>query len=140
MEGNNDFINFSKRDKEQKKTVRDMDSVSMNIVNGYIIFNFNSRAFLRQQIRRMVRKIIELGKGEIEYDDFLRLFDASSYYSYEPVDPLGLILWDIEYDNNIKFKIDPKSMNRMEKYFQIQKQKFGLKYQLFKILQHDDFC
>jgi len=139
LEGKHDFVNFSKRDKEEKKTVRDMDSVTMTIVNGYIIFNFKSRAFLRQQIRRMVRKIIELGKGEIEYDDFLRLFDASSYHSYEPVDPLGLILWDIKYGNNVKFKIDPKSMNRMEKYFQIQKQKYGLKYQLFKILQHDNF-
>lgn len=139
LEGNHDFINFSKRDKEENKTIRDMDSVSVNIVDGYLVFSFKSRAFLRQQIRRMVRKIIELGKGEIEYDDFLKLFDASKYYSYEPVDPLGLVLWDIEYDKNLKFKIDPKSVKRMNTYFQIQKQKSGLKHQLFKILQHDNF-
>jgi len=140
LEGNHDFINFSKRDKEEKKTIRDMDFVSVNKVDGYLVFDFKSRAFLRQQVRRMVKKIIELGKGEIEYNDFLKLFDASSYYSYEPVDPLGLILWDIEYDNSIKFRIDPKSVKRMEKYFQIQEKKTGLKHQLFKLLQHDNFC
>ena len=138
LEGKHNFINFSKREKEEKKTVRDMDSVSMNITEEYIVFNFKSRAFLRQQVRRMVKKIIELGKGEIKYEDFLKLFDTSDYHSYEPVDPLGLVLWDIEYDNKIQFNIDPKSLKRMKKYFQIQKQKSGIKHQLFKILQHDD--
>lgn len=139
LEGKHDFRNFSKRDKEEKKTIRDMDSVSMDIVDEYLIFNFKSRAFLRQQVRRMVKKIIELGKGIIDHDEFLKLFNVSNYYSYEPMDPLGLVLWDIEYDNSIKFKIDPKSVKRMGKYFQIQKQKSGVKHQLFKILQHDDF-
>jgi len=138
LEGKHNFINFSKREKEEKKTIRDMDSVSMNTTEEYIVFNFKSRAFLRQQVRRMVKKIIELGKGEIKYEDFLTLFDASNYHSYEPVDPLGLVLWDIEYDSKIQFKIDPKSVKRMKKYFQIQKQKSGIKHQLFKILQHDD--
>jgi len=139
LEGKHDFINFSKRDKEEKKTVRDMDSVSIDVVDDYFVFNFKSRAFLRQQVRRMIKKIVELGKGEIEYSEFLKLFDSSTYYSYEPIAPLGLVLWDIEYDNSIKFKPDPKSINRMEKYFRLQEQKTGVKHQLFKILQHDDF-
>ncbi len=139
LEGKHDFINFSKRDSEEKKTVRDMDSVSMNLTDGYIVFDFKSRAFLRQQIRRMVKKIIELGKEELEYEDFLKLFDGSSYYSYEPLDPLGLVLWNIEYDKRFKLIIDPVSVKRMQKYFHFRKQKSGLKHKLFNILQHDDF-
>jgi len=139
LEGKHDFKNFSKRDKEAKKTIRDMDLVSLDIVDQYLIFNFKSRAFLRQQVRRMVKKLVELGKAEITYDEFLKLFDPSINISYEPIAPLGLILWDVEYDKNIKLKTDPKSVKRMVKYFQTQRQISGVKHQLFKILQHNDF-
>ncbi|TFG01471.1 MAG: tRNA pseudouridine(38-40) synthase TruA [Promethearchaeota archaeon] len=139
LEGKHDFINFSKPGKEEEKTVRDMDSVKVSINNDFLVFDFKSRAFLRQQIRRMVKKILELGKGEIEYDDFLKLFDVSKQFLYQPADPSGLILWDIKFDDNIKFEVDIKSKKRMETYFLNQELKFGLKKQLFRILQGDDF-
>ena len=116
-----------------------MDSVKMTINNEFLVFDFKSRAFLRQQIRRMVKKILELGKGEIEYNDFLKLFDVSNQFLYQPADPSGLILWDIKFDDNIKFEIDIKSKKRMENYFLKQELKFGLKKQLFRILQADNF-
>ena len=135
LEGQHDFINFSKQGKEEEKTVRNMDSVKISINNDFLVFDFKSKAFLRQQIRRMVKKILELGKGEIEYDDFLKLFDVSKQFLYQPADPSGLILWDIKFDDNIKFEVDIKSKKRMETYFLNQELKFGLKKQLFRILQ-----
>jgi len=139
LEGQHDFINFSKPGKEEEKTVRNMDSVKMTINNDFLVFDFKSKAFLRQQIRRMVKKILELGKGEIEYEDFLELFDPTKEISYQPADPSGLILWDIRFDDNIKFEVNIKSKKRMETYFLNQELKFGLKTQLFKVLYQSIF-
>ncbi len=135
LEGQHDFINFSKTQKDNvKKTIRDMVSVSINIYNDYIVFDFKSKGFLRQQIRRMVKKILELGMGEFDFETFLELFDGTKRFSYQPADPRGLILWDIIYEPRYTFQEDLKSKERMNNYFFTQEQNFGLKEQLFHIL------
>jgi len=139
LEGKHDFINFSKRDKNEKTTMRNMDCVELSIKNGYIIFQFKSRAFLRQQVRRMAKKILELGMGEIEYDDFLGLLDPTQIFSYQPANPQGLILWDVIFENKIKLKEDKKSKERMNDFFLKKGLASGLKHQLFRFLQHNDF-
>ncbi|MHA1291950.1 MAG: tRNA pseudouridine synthase A [Promethearchaeota archaeon] len=138
LKGEHNFINFSKRLKEVKKTVRTMDDVKLSIDNNYIIFDFKSRAFLRQQIRRMVKKILELGAKKIDYDEFLALFDPSKEFSYQPAEPYGLILWDVKFTDNIEFRVDKKSLERMRNYFLEKELKFGLKHQLFRLLQQDN--
>ncbi len=137
--GNHDFLNFSKRSKEKKKTIRDMKFVDLNLINDSLILEFKSKAFLRQQIRRIVKKILELGMGDITFTEFINLLDTSEYVSYEPADPKGLILWDIEYDKNIKFMIDKKSIDRLNYHFQSQEYKYWLQYNLFNIMQKNDF-
>ena len=138
LEGTHDFVNFSKREKTGKKTVRDLKVAKMTINNDFIIFDFRGKAFLRQQIRRMVQKILELGLGEIDYDDFLLLFDNSKYISYQAADPRGLILWDIIYDEKIKFLEDKKSKERMKNNFLNKELKYHFKQQLFRILQRNN--
>jgi tRNA pseudouridine38-40 synthase len=137
--GEHNFRNFAKIENSEKKFIRDMDSVNLSILNDYIVFDFKSRAFLRQQIRRMVRKILELGIGDINYEQFLKLFDDSIDMSYQPADPKGLILWDVKYDDSIKFKIDLKSKERLNHYFLIQENRYAHKHQLFRILQQNNF-
>lgn len=139
LEGKHDFINFSKRDKNEKTTTRNMDCVELSINNDYIIFQFKSRAFLRQQVRRMVKKILELGTGEIKYEDFLDLLDPTKIFTYQPANPRGLILWDIKFEDKIRIKEDNKSKERMRSYFLKKELASGLKHQLFRFLQHDDF-
>ena len=140
IEGQHDFINFSKRDNSEVKTIRDMALANLSIKNDYLIFQFKSRAFLRQQIRRMVKKILELGKGETTYTDFIQLFDPSQVFSYQPIDATGLILWDIVYSNEIELNEDPKSKKRMDSFFLNQKLLYKHQYQLFRFLQHGDIC
>ena len=110
-------MNFSKKEGDLIKTIRDMDSAKLIIKDDYLAFQFKSKSFLRQQIRRMVKKILELGKGEINYSNFLDLFDESKEFSYQPADPKGLILWNIEYDNEIEFLEDQKSIDRRNQFF-----------------------
>ncbi|UCC20805.1 MAG: hypothetical protein JSV62_05870 [Promethearchaeota archaeon] len=138
LEGQHDFINFSKRESEVINTIKDMNSVTLAVKDDFIIFEFKSKSFLRQQIRRMVKKILELGTGEINYNDFLNLFNNSKLISYQPADPKGLILWDIKFENNIIFTKDPKSIERRDKFFSSKKIEHRLKYNLFRVLQKDN--
>jgi tRNA pseudouridine38-40 synthase len=138
LEGTHDFVNFSKRDKNEVLTVRTMDYVKLHIINDFLVFQFKSRAFLRQQVRRMVKKILELGMGKINYNEFNNLFDPLRILSFQPADPRGLILWDIKYDEKVKLKEDLKSKERMESFFIKRELVSSFNYQLFKLLQQDD--
>jgi len=138
LEGIHNFQNFSKRDNTIENTVRELNCVNMKINNDIIFIDFISKAFLRQQIRRIIKKLMELGKNEISFEEFLNLFDTKEFISYEPANPNGLILWDIKYDSKIKFQINKKSVERMQKYFLARKQKNWLKLKLFSCLQEDD--
>jgi len=140
FEGAHDFTNFSKKGKKEVLTRRDIDHASVQVNPDFLIFDFKSKAFLRQQIRRMVTKILEVGKGIISYDEFLALFEKEEYVSYQPADPEGLILWDILYDDSVVFTIDPRARQRMLKYFSLQEKQLKLKAKLFSVLQHDDIC
>ncbi len=138
LEGIHNFQNFSKRDNSIENTLRELNSVNIKISNNTVFIDFISKAFLRQQIRRMIKKLMDLGKNEINFEEFLNLFDNKEFVSYEPANPNGLILWDIQYDSNIKFQINKKSVERMQNYFLAQKQKNWLKFKLFSCLQEDD--
>jgi len=135
FEGRHDFSNFSKQEKENEKTIRDIMLASLRLNGDFLIFDFKSRAFLRQQIRRMVAKIFELGLEIITFEKFLDLFNPSRTYSYQPADPLGLILWDINYGKKIHFTVDAKSIERMNKFFLQQEIKFSTKHKLFSLMQ-----
>jgi tRNA pseudouridine38-40 synthase len=139
LEGTHDFQNFSKRDSNINNTVREIKAIDVNVVNDIVIIDFKSEAFLRQQIRRIVKKLSELGRGEISYKSFNKLLDPSEFISYQPANPEGLILWDIEYDKElIVFKIDEKSLKRMNNFFFTQKMEHLLKYNVFSLLQQND--
>jgi tRNA U38,U39,U40 pseudouridine synthase TruA len=86
----------------------------------------------------MVSKILELGTGKIEYDDFLNLFNSNLNISYQAADPRGLVLWDIKYDEKVKFNYDLKSIERMNAFFLEQEKNYRVKYKLFNVMQHND--
>ena len=138
FEGRHDFKNFFKPEKDKEKTIRDIMLASLRLDGDFLIFDFKSRAFLRQQIRRMVAKIFELGLEIITFEEFLDLFNPSRTYSYQPADPLGLILWDINYGKKTQFTIDAKSKERMNKFFLLQEIKFSTKQKLFSIMQRNN--
>ena len=138
LEGHHDFLNFSKREKGDISTVRDILLADICKEGEYLIFNFKSQAFLRQQIRRMITKILEVGSGMINFQEFIKLFDSKKFVSYQPADPTGLILWDISYEKNVQFTIDSKSHKRMMSYFSMKYKSYSLKEKLFSILQHDN--
>ena len=138
LKGEHNFKNFSKIENQDVKTRRFLNECKMGIKNDYIIFDFKSKAFLRQQIRRVVKKLLELGLGDISYEQFLSLFHETNYISYQPADPRGLILWEISFNKDVKFEEDILSKERMINVFSKKEQDFKFKYNLFKILQEND--
>jgi len=138
MEGKHDFSNFAKLEKWDIKTIRDILSATVTISDDYLIFDFKSKAFLRQQIRRMVAKIVELGQHKISYDDFIFLFNTTEYVSFQPADPEGLILWDINYGEKVSFENDQKSIERMKNIFNSLERGLNLKRLLLNIMQHNN--
>ncbi len=138
FEGRHDFRNFFKRENDNEKTIRDIMLASLRLDGDFLIFDFKSRAFLRQQIRRMVAKIFELGLEIITFEEFVNLFNPSRTYSYQPADPLGLILWDINYGKKVEFTVDARSKERMNKFFLLQEIKFSTKQKLFSLLQQNN--
>ncbi len=138
LEGQHDFSNFSKKGKKEVKTVRDLDFSQTNIVDEFLIFDFKSKSFLRQQVRRMVKKILELGQGKINHDEFLKLFDTKLAISYQPADAHGLILWDIKYDDNVKLEWDVKSIERRNNFFQEKYSFYKHQALIFRFLQQND--
>ncbi|MFX0075526.1 MAG: hypothetical protein ACFE96_08795, partial [Candidatus Hermodarchaeota archaeon] len=70
--------------------------------------------------------------------DFLDLFNPTNSYSYQPADPFGLILWDVNYGSKIQLIKDEKSMERMQKFFEEKEQRCASKAKLYRLLQHYD--
>jgi tRNA pseudouridine38-40 synthase len=143
LEGTHDFSNFSKRELNEIKiirTMRTMKEVSCIKKESLLIFDFQSKAFLRQQIRRMVAKILEVGSGKISMKDLEGLLNSTSYVSYQPVDPRGLILWEIAFGNEIKFTIDEPSLKRMQSFFRRERISHEFRFGLFNLLQQHNLC
>ena len=120
LKGRHNFINFAKKDKD-KNTIRDLDDVKLSIINDFLILDFYSRSYLRQQIRKMIKKLIELGTGKITLEEFKSLFNPNESFSYKPYSPNGLILWDVKYTKEVIFMENKKGKERMRNFF---KQKY----------------
>jgi tRNA pseudouridine38-40 synthase len=116
LEGKHNFINFAKKEKE-KETIKDLDEVKFSIFNDYLVLDFYARSFLRQQIRKMIRKLVEFGSKKITLDEFKSLFNPMKSFSYKPYSPNGLILWDIIYPENIIFIENENGKERKDKFF-----------------------
>jgi len=117
LKGSHDFVNFAKKDKD-KNTVRDLEDIKLSIINDFLILDFYSQSFLRQQIRKILRKLVELGTKKITFDEFKTLFDPMKSCSYKPHSPNGLVLWDIIYPKDVNFVENKKGQMRLCNFFE----------------------
>lgn len=137
--GRHDFKNFSKKSADNdEKTIRDLN-LSVFREGSFLIFDFKSRAYLRQQIRKIIAKIMEVGKKEISLKEYSELLNPRNEYSFAPADPNNLILWDICYGENLKFITDLKSLERMRENIYNKYLFHKTRTKLFHLIQQDDF-
>ncbi|MHA2203454.1 MAG: hypothetical protein ACW991_07175 [Candidatus Hodarchaeales archaeon] len=110
--GRHDFHNFAKRDPTKEiNTIKDIKTAKIFVVadNTYQI-RLASKSFLWQQIRRIVKHLIEVSTGvhDLEYThQLLSLKPAKSKPAAVP--PYNLILEDVQYQD-LKFCFDQKAL------------------------------
>ena len=125
-EGDHDFrlfskTDYSKKDKLTKITVNRASVSNFNDDKRILIFSFQSKSFLWQQIRRTIAFILKIGKGEANFDDLKKkldpkFFNEPSIKRDKPIEPGGLILWKIKFPGNNIFNFEKKSLEKQQEF------------------------
>jgi tRNA pseudouridine38-40 synthase len=104
FEGMHDFRNFCKREKG-RRTVAEITKARVDS-DGILIFDFEARAFLWQQVRRLVNAILAVGTGELSMEELREMLDGHLDSPISPAPPEGLILMKVKYAD-VKLEPNP---------------------------------
>ncbi len=74
--GEHDFKSFCVKSKIKKSTVRRIDKIDISADNGLIRFDFYGNGFLYNMIRIIMGTLIEIGLGQREPTDIVRILQA----------------------------------------------------------------
>ncbi|MDI6819894.1 MAG: tRNA pseudouridine(38-40) synthase TruA [Candidatus Hodarchaeaceae archaeon] len=100
--GTHDFRNFCKREKG-RSTEAKLERASVR--GGKILtFDFAAKAFLWQQVRRLVNALLAVGTGRMTIARLREMLDGRMDAPIAPAPPEGLILMKIEYPG---LKLEP---------------------------------
>ncbi|MCK5182682.1 MAG: tRNA pseudouridine(38-40) synthase TruA [Candidatus Heimdallarchaeota archaeon] len=110
LRGTHDFVKLCKKsdnlqDGSPKSTILSLETAKFNLQNDLLEFEFSSRSFLWNQVRKMVSVILDIGSGKYPpeiLDEILNPPTSKPKGGIKPVPPYGLVLYDIYY-KNIKF-------------------------------------
>lgn len=95
FEGKHDFKNFCKREKGRRTWA---EIIRAHVDGDEILtFDFEARAFLWQQARRLVNAILAVGTGELSMEKLKELLEGQIDSPITPAPPDGLILMKVEY-------------------------------------------
>jgi len=108
--GKHDFSSFARRD--SRNPVRRIYSAEMKKVDEMLIFDFEGKSFLWNQVRRMMGAVIMAGAGKINLDDIKLALEGKEKH-FPPAPPENLVLLDVKY-NDLKFQpfLSSKLMER----------------------------
>lgn len=112
MEGKHNYLNFSKR--SERTPERIVYSVKLTEAADALVFDVVGESFLWNMVRKMVKVLIMIGKGEMSLKDLDTLFNPDIPASIKPVPSEGLILMDVSYDG-IEFTCDGYAINNFMK-------------------------
>jgi tRNA pseudouridine38-40 synthase len=96
LDGEHDFAAFSRR--EPTSTVRRVFRCDVRAEPPLIVFDMEATAFLRQQVRRTVGTLVQVGRSKLGVSDFRSLLRRAEPSSAGPVAPAGgLYLMRVAY-------------------------------------------
>lgn len=107
LKGTHDFAKLCKKsdklfDGSPKSTVLTLETAKFNLQNNLLVFEFSSRSFLWNQVRKMVSVILDIGSGKYPpeiIDEILNPPSSKPKGGIKPVSPDGLVLYDVYYEN-----------------------------------------
>lgn len=111
--GKHDFKFFCAR--EKGKTTVGRVILAKVEAGGHLTFDFVAPAFLRQQVRRMVQALLEVGTGAVDVEYFRRALEGEAPSSFRPAPPEGLFLAGISY-RKLVIQRDEKAVERFVSY------------------------
>ncbi|QEE14226.1 tRNA pseudouridine(38-40) synthase TruA [Promethearchaeum syntrophicum] len=125
-EGNHDFKLFSKTDASKKNKLTNLTMNKASVANydedkQTLVFNFQSKSFLWQQIRRTIAFILKIGNGKANLEDLKAKLDPQSFNNPsikrdKPIEPGGLILWKIDFPGTLNFNFEKKSSKKQNEF------------------------
>lgn len=96
--GEHDFTSFSSGKTDIENKVRKIYKSDIWQDGNEIIFQISGSGFLYNMVRIIMGTLIEIGKGKMETDDILKLFQQKNrIQATKTVAAKGLTLWDVEY-------------------------------------------
>lgn len=101
LEGQHDFRCFCKRE-PGKGTRGAVLHAGIERRGDLLAFDFVAPAFLRQQVRRMVSGVLDVGTGGMDSYEFRTAVEGRAEHSLRPVPPDGLFLVSIGYRRPFK--------------------------------------
>lgn len=107
LKGTHDFAKLCKKsdnlqDGSPKSTVLTLETAKFKLQNNLLEFEFSSRSFLWNQVRKMVSLILDIGSGKYPpeiIDEILNPPTSEPKGGIKPVPPDGLVLYDVYYKN-----------------------------------------
>ncbi len=99
--GEKDFASFRKSGTDLKSTVRTVYEASIKRAVGVahlLRFEITGRGFMRYMVRNIVGALVEVGRGNLTPEDFLRILEARDRsVAPPPAPPQGLFLKEVVY-------------------------------------------
>ncbi len=115
LEGTHDFKHLCKHE-QGRSTIGELGHAS---VRGQKIlgFDFIARAFIWQQVRRMVGALLAVGTGKFSLDEFKRMLGGQAKHAMRPVPAEGLILVSIRYPS-VALRPDARAVSKFIKHIE----------------------
>ena len=96
--GTHNFSTFRSSSCQSKSPIKTLQKSLVNKKKNKIIFTFESKSFLQQQVRSMVGSIKYLGEGKWDLKDFKKVFKSKKRSMCAPPAPAhGLYLYKVKY-------------------------------------------
>lgn len=96
--GTHDFKSFCSVDAQVESTVRQVDSVEVEKEGKLITIRVAGRGFLYNMVRIMAGTLMEVGRGQMEPQDMVRILEAKDRSAAGPTAPAcGLTLMKYEF-------------------------------------------
>ncbi len=96
--GTHNFSTFRSSSCQSKSAVKTLKKVQIKKEKNKIIFTFESKSFLQQQVRSMVGSIKYLGEGKWNLKDFRKVLKSKKRSMCAPPAPAhGLYLYEVKY-------------------------------------------
>ncbi len=102
LSGSHDFKGFAKAGLNPAlRTTRTLDVAAVEQDGDVLVFNFQSKGFLWEQVRRMVAFVLDRAQHTNVSEQVEAVLRTGEQPNMEPASPAGLVLWDVQYGPEI---------------------------------------